>query len=179
MEKNEISLHQLRVFDFARSRNGWLTAEEIAKGAAIASRTARHHALLLVKLGIFDQAEVFPAHRYRYSEKAQKRNRAYVIRLTTALNVFAGRAVLSADQKAEAAITVEQIRGARGLLDWSQDILAAEAHVSPRTIRRLEINRLFTDKTIDLVREAFQSAGIEFVKDGVRLKTDAASSPRP
>lgn len=88
METNEVSVHQVKIFEFVRAHGSWLTAREIAKGAAVAERTARHHAFLLVKLGIFDQAEVFPAHRYRFSEKAEKRNKGYLIRLAKAKEVF-------------------------------------------------------------------------------------------
>ena len=88
MEKGEVSLHQLKVYLFARDKGSWVTAREIAEGAGVADRTARHHALTLVKLGVFDQAEVFPAHRYRYSEKANKRNKAYMLRLEGAREAF-------------------------------------------------------------------------------------------
>jgi hypothetical protein len=88
VENNEISLHQIKVLEFVKSKDQWVTANEIAKGSGVAPRTARHHALLFVKLGIFDQAEVFPAHRYRLSDKAEKHNKAYVLRLNKAKAVF-------------------------------------------------------------------------------------------
>lgn len=88
MEKGEISIHQIKVVEFVRENGGWVTSKEIAAGAGVAERTARHHALALVNLGIFDQAEVFPAHRYRISEKAEKRNKAYWLRLESARSVF-------------------------------------------------------------------------------------------
>lgn len=88
MEKNEISLHQLRIFEFVKEHSGWLTARDIAKGSGVAERTARHHATQLVQLGIFDSAEVFPAHRYRLSDKADKRNKSYILRLERARDVF-------------------------------------------------------------------------------------------
>lgn len=88
MEKGEISIHQVRIVDFVRENGSWVTAKEIAAGAEVAERTARHHALSLVNLGIFDQAEVFPAHRYKYSDKAEKRNKAYCLRLESARSVF-------------------------------------------------------------------------------------------
>jgi DNA-binding IclR family transcriptional regulator len=90
MERNELSQHQLRVFEYVKAAGGkWVTANDIALGAKVAPRTARAHALALVKLGIFDQAEVFPAHRYRLSAFAAKRNRAYMTRLAEAAQVFA------------------------------------------------------------------------------------------
>lgn len=87
MENNEISHHELRVFGAAKDGE-WATAKEIAARASVADRTARHHCLRLVKLGVFDQAEVFPAHRYRLSDKAIKRNAAYMNRLAMAASVF-------------------------------------------------------------------------------------------
>lgn len=42
----------------------------------------------LVDLGLLDQAEVFPAHRYRLSSKADKRNKSYLQRLERAAEVF-------------------------------------------------------------------------------------------
>jgi hypothetical protein len=44
--------------------------------------------LKLVNLGIFDQAEVFPAHRYRLAEMADKRNKGYALRIEQAMSVF-------------------------------------------------------------------------------------------
>ena len=88
MERAEISQHQLRVFQFVRDRQCWVTSEAIAHGAQVAPRTARAHAHQLVTLGIFDQAEVFPAHRYRLSPHADKRNKAYLLRLQQAEEIF-------------------------------------------------------------------------------------------
>jgi hypothetical protein len=92
METSEISLHQLRVYEFVRSAGQWVTAGDIAAGAGVAPRTARAHALKFVLSGVFDQAEVFPAHRYRLSDMAEKRNKAMVQRLTVARDVFAAAA---------------------------------------------------------------------------------------
>jgi hypothetical protein len=41
-----------------------------------------------VDANIVDQAEVFPAHRYRLSKKARKRNINYIQRLERAAEVF-------------------------------------------------------------------------------------------
>ena len=90
METSEISEHQVRVYAFALQAATWVTANEIAAGASVAKRTARAHALRFVKLGIFDQAEVFPAHRYRLSPLASKRNRTLVQRVEEAQKIFAG-----------------------------------------------------------------------------------------
>ncbi len=90
MERNEISIHEARFYAVAEAtKSGWTTSRELAKAAQIAERTARAYAQKFVSLGLFDVAEVFPAHRYRLSEKAGKRNAAYVTRLANAVEVFA------------------------------------------------------------------------------------------
>ena len=66
----------------------WMTNKQIAELAGVAERTARQHTFNLVKLGVLDLAEVFPAHKYRMSEKASKRNASYVNRLELARSVF-------------------------------------------------------------------------------------------
>jgi len=86
METNEISLHQAKVFKAASTT--WKTAAEIAIDASVAPRTGRHHCKILSDAGIFDQAEVFPAHRYRLSDKAQKRNKAFFERIIRACEIF-------------------------------------------------------------------------------------------
>jgi len=89
MERNEVSAHEVRVYlAFAGEPQRWFSSAEMATAAGVAGRTARAHALKLVKLGIVDQAEVFPAHRYRLSTKAAKRNRGYVDRLAAAAEVL-------------------------------------------------------------------------------------------
>ena len=87
MEKNEISLHQLTIW-LAAQDGKWFTNKEMAERSSIKLRTVHHHCLNLVKLGLFDQAEVFPSHRYRVSEFATKRNVSYVTRLDKAKEVF-------------------------------------------------------------------------------------------
>lgn len=88
MERNEISVHEVRVYVALKAAGGWLTNTEIAEAAKVAARTARAHTLKLVRLGVLDLAEVFPAHRYRLAELAKKRNTAYVQRLESARAVF-------------------------------------------------------------------------------------------
>ena len=88
-EKAEISIHLVRVFRWLTKRgDSWTTANEIAAGAKVAPRTARAHACKLVGLGICDQAEVFPGHRYRISKVAEKRNKGFLLRLRAAESVF-------------------------------------------------------------------------------------------
>lgn len=88
METSEISLHQLKVFLTVRDAGRWVTNKEIAVASGVALRTASLHTLRFVNLGIFDQAEVFPAHHYKLSELADKRNKAMFERLEKAREVF-------------------------------------------------------------------------------------------
>lgn len=89
-ERNEISAQEVAFFLAAsqRGEHQWSTAKELADASGIAPRTGRAYALKFVRLGLFDQAEVWPAHRYRWSELASKRNKAYLQRLEHAAYVF-------------------------------------------------------------------------------------------
>ncbi len=90
MERSEVSIHEIRVFNVFRANPGrWMSNHDVAaKTEGIAHRTVRAHTGKLVKAGILDQAEVFPGHRYRLSEMAAKRNPAYTRRLEQAASVF-------------------------------------------------------------------------------------------
>ena len=89
MERNEISEQETRLFCALRNHGAtWITSRELAKQAKVAERTARAHLLKFVKLNIVDLAEVFPGHRYRLAEKADKRNGSYITRLMRAADVF-------------------------------------------------------------------------------------------
>ena len=88
METNEISHHLARIYSAVKTDLGWLTANDIAVRSSVSPRTARAHCLNLVKNGVFDQAEVFPAHRYRFSKMAGKRNRTIVQRIEEACVIF-------------------------------------------------------------------------------------------
>jgi predicted ArsR family transcriptional regulator len=87
-ERNEVSVHEARVYLALLAGDRWLTANDVAEQASVAPRTARAHCLKLVRLGLVDQVETFPAHRYRWSEKGSKRNRGYLQRLEQAVSVF-------------------------------------------------------------------------------------------
>ena len=96
MERSEVSLQEVKMYLALKANaSAWFTSKELAKKTAGNERTARAHLLKLVRLGIVDQAEVFPAHRYRISDKASKRNVAYVQRLETACEVFGSLAHIS------------------------------------------------------------------------------------
>jgi len=90
MESNEVSVHEVSVYQALKSAGRWMTNKEIHEAIDnIAQRTVRSHTLKLVKLGLVDQAEVFPGHRYKWSDKSEKRNLTYVNRLDNASEVFA------------------------------------------------------------------------------------------
>ena len=76
-------------------------------------------------------------------------------------------------------ITPEQIRAARGLLDWTQAELARAAGLSEVAVKNLERGR--TDpraSTLSAIQQAFDRAGLVFLDpgdtrnggSGVRLK---------
>ncbi|MEM6780531.1 MAG: helix-turn-helix transcriptional regulator, partial [Pseudomonadota bacterium] len=70
-------------------------------------------------------------------------------------------------------ITTAQIRGARGILDWSQADLSERTGISATSIGSIE-NGQSTPRasTLDAIRKAFESAGVEFIGlDGVRTKS--------
>jgi transcriptional regulator with XRE-family HTH domain len=71
-------------------------------------------------------------------------------------------------------LTIEQIRAARALLDWSQSDLADRAGLSQTGIARIEngTNKP-NSQTLTKIEAAFDNADIEFLgQTGVRKKTD-------
>ncbi len=71
-------------------------------------------------------------------------------------------------------ITTAQIRGARGILDWSQSDLSERTGISATSIGSIE-NGQSTPRasTLDAIRKAFERNGIEFIGlDGVRLSNN-------
>jgi transcriptional regulator with XRE-family HTH domain len=80
-------------------------------------------------------------------------------------------------------ITPAQCRAARGLLDWSQQDLAARAGIGIVTVRQFEAAVHQPRRaTLEVVKRAFEAAGIEFIDAnnggaGVRL-ADARAAPR-
>src|SRR5690606_24106996 len=70
-------------------------------------------------------------------------------------------------------ITTAQIRGARGILNWSQADLARRTGISATSIGSIE-NGQSTPRanTLHTIQSTFENAGIEFIgREGVRLKT--------
>jgi transcriptional regulator with XRE-family HTH domain len=73
-------------------------------------------------------------------------------------------------------VTPGQCRAARGLLGWNQQELARRARVGIVTVHQLETGVSQPRRaTLDVVRRAFESAGVEFIDEngggpGVRLR---------
>jgi DNA-binding IclR family transcriptional regulator len=89
VERSEISRHEVVVFQtLAAASPKWLSSADLAERAQVAPRTARAHALKLVRRGVVEQAAVFPGHRYRLAEFAEQRNRGYMDRLRQAAEVL-------------------------------------------------------------------------------------------
>ncbi len=74
------------------------------------------------------------------------------------------------------AIQPEQVRAARGLLDWSRDQLSDAAGVPVRTLDRYEKGEGSPRSgTVAAIRTALEQAGVEFIEEngggpGVRLR---------
>jgi transcriptional regulator with XRE-family HTH domain len=72
-------------------------------------------------------------------------------------------------------ITPEQCRAARGLVNWSQYDLEAQAKVAQKTIADFEqAKREPRSDTLERIRAALEKAGVEFIEEngggpGVRL----------
>jgi transcriptional regulator with XRE-family HTH domain len=63
-------------------------------------------------------------------------------------------------------ITSAQIRGARGLLNWSRKDLAKHSGISFASMMRLESFEgvpASNFKTLEAIKNAFEEAGIEFI----------------
>jgi predicted transcriptional regulator len=66
-------------------------------------------------------------------------------------------------------ITADQIRAARGLLDWTQRDLAERTKLSTRTIKRMEGEpgpAASTEANVLAVQRVLEAAGIVFVDPG-------------
>jgi hypothetical protein len=80
-------------------------------------------------------------------------------------------------------ITGRQVRAARALLNWKQEMLAEKALVALTALKRLESERGLQvhESTHDQVRRALESAGVLFIDSdrgrGVMLLNDAPTPP--
>lgn len=64
-------------------------------------------------------------------------------------------------------ITPEQSRAARGLLDWSQTMLAAHSNLSESTVRDFEKGRRIPGpNNLAAIRTALEAAGVVFLDSG-------------
>jgi transcriptional regulator with XRE-family HTH domain len=82
-------------------------------------------------------------------------------------------------------ITPAQSRGARGILDWTQERLAKEAGVSLSTVKDFEAGRRKPiGNNLAALRRALEDGGIEFIPEngggpGARLRKSAPASASP
>jgi transcriptional regulator with XRE-family HTH domain len=73
-------------------------------------------------------------------------------------------------------ISASQCRAARGLLGWTQQLLADRAGVGTVAINQLENEQSQPRRaTLDVIRRAFEAAGVDFIDEngggaGVRLR---------
>ncbi len=75
-------------------------------------------------------------------------------------------------------ISIEQIKAARALLDWTQDDLAAAAGLSKPSINTLE-RRISNPKsnTMKAIQKALEKAGVEFTEGpGVKLRSSVVKT---
>jgi transcriptional regulator with XRE-family HTH domain len=64
-------------------------------------------------------------------------------------------------------VTSRQVRAARALLGWTQELLADKALVALTALKRLESDRLLVrDATRHSVRKTLEAAGIVFLWSG-------------
>jgi hypothetical protein len=77
-------------------------------------------------------------------------------------------------------ITGRQVRAARALLNWKQEMLAEQALVALTALKRMESERALPvhESTRDQVRRALEAAGVLFIDSdrgrGVMLLNEAA-----
>ena len=80
-------------------------------------------------------------------------------------------------------ITGRQVRAARALLNWNQEMLAEKALVALTALKRLESERGLPvhESTRDQVRRALEAAGVFFIESdrgrGVMLANETPSQP--
>lgn len=70
-------------------------------------------------------------------------------------------------------ITTAQIRGARGILNWSQHDLSERTGISATSIGSIENGQSIPrENTLNAIRKAFEDSGIEFMPNqGIRVRS--------
>lgn len=86
-ESSEISEKELRTFK-AISTKTWVSNKDIALITKLSRRQVNDYMLKFMKIGLIDQAEVWPEHLYRLSRFAAKRAPGYLERLRFTERVF-------------------------------------------------------------------------------------------
>jgi|GEM_PF-3763652 len=72
-----ISPHLVRAFQYIKDAGDWLTSEQIAKGANIASISARYLALKLTREGLLERSQgALSLQRYRLAKGYEQRDLA-------------------------------------------------------------------------------------------------------
>lgn len=73
-------------------------------------------------------------------------------------------------------ITAGQIRGARGILNWTQGDLAERTEISATSIGSIESGATQPrESTLAIIQKAFEDAGIEFIPSGIRKRDEMIS----
>lgn len=86
--RDQISQHEVAVFEAVRASGEWLTSIEIAEKAGVAQRTARAHAAAMAKVGLFDVKPLFGGYRYRVAPHPKAEAVEYRSQIETAKAVF-------------------------------------------------------------------------------------------
>ena len=76
-------------------------------------------------------------------------------------------------------LTGEQVKAARALLDWSEERLAAEAHLAPRVVKHFEDgNPHGRSATSDVLRRTLEAAGAEFIAENGSVCVHFRANPK-
>lgn len=70
-------------------------------------------------------------------------------------------------------INAGQVRAARALVAWSQDVLAEKTNLSKSTLQKIETGLIASPRaaTMEAVQKVFESAGVEFLPNsGLRMR---------
>jgi DNA-binding CsgD family transcriptional regulator len=88
MDRHQISLYEVKIYrTFLGTPDKWFTNQEVASLIGVAARTVRAHTRRLTSIGVLEQAELFPAYRYRLSTEAGQIDMGYMNRLNRAIDI--------------------------------------------------------------------------------------------